>query len=68
MNTPGDDGYKHLIGEFRFRGIPERTLEMLKVAACLVLATWMAACLMTIVYSHEIAVFIRDRSHAERSQ
>ena len=68
MNTPVDDGYKHHTATFRFRGIPERTLEMLKVAACLVLATWMAACLMAVVYSHEIAVFIVDRSQAERSQ
>ena len=34
---------------------------MLKTAFCLVLATWMAACLMAIVYSREIAQFIFER-------
>lgn len=40
-------------------GVPsERGLKMLKICFCLVLATWMFAALMTIVYSREIAQFI----------
>jgi len=36
-------------------------MEMLKTAFCLVLATWMTGCIMAIVYSREIAVFIVER-------
>lgn len=41
--------------------LSEKGLEMLKVAACLVLATWMTACLMMVVYSREIAHFMVER-------
>ena len=40
-------------------------MERVKVAFCLVLATWMAACLVAIIYSREIAGFIIERQAIE---
>lgn len=41
--------------------LSEKGLEMLKVAACLVLASWMTGCIMMVVYSREIAQFMIER-------
>jgi hypothetical protein len=34
---------------------------MFKTAFCLVLASWMTACIMIIIYSREIAEFMLER-------
>lgn len=62
MTDPHNHGYNKADEAFRFQGRSKRTLEMLKVGFCAVLATWMTACLMTIIYSKEIAAFIVERS------
>lgn len=36
-------------------------LEMLKVAFCAMLTSWMTGCMMAVIYSREIAVFIVER-------
>lgn len=36
-------------------------MDKVKVAFMLVLSTWMAACLMVIIYSREIVQFIAER-------
>lgn len=62
MDNPHNHGYKDLVPAFNFDALSEETLEMLKVAFCAVLASWMTAALMAIVYSREIAQFIVERS------
>jgi hypothetical protein len=44
-----------------FPPVRDRTMEMLKTAFCLVLASWMTACIMIIIYSREIAEFMVER-------
>lgn len=58
----GEDltGYRARPTGHRFP-LSKEGLEMLKVVFCAVLASWMAGCLMAIVYSREIAGFIVER-------
>jgi len=41
-------------------------MDRIKFVFCIVLATWMTACLMAIVYSRDIAVFIVEKQNIER--
>jgi len=54
-------GYISRWRNYTFGAPTSRGLEMLKTAFCLVLASWMTACIMMIVYSREIAEFILER-------
>jgi hypothetical protein len=60
---PGRGSYGYLTAWRNYTfGVPtERGLEMLKTAFCLVLASWMTACMMAVVYSREIAEFVFER-------
>jgi hypothetical protein len=60
MDTPFPYGYISEGLGARFER-SRKVLEMVKVAFCAVLASWMTGCLMAIVYSREIAVFIVER-------
>jgi hypothetical protein len=61
MKHRGSYGYLINWRNYTF-GVPtERGLEMLKTAFCLVLASWMTACIMAIVYSRQIAEFVVER-------
>lgn len=61
MEDPHNHGYKDWVPAFNFEGLSEDSLEMVKVAFMLVLATWMTAAIMAMVYSREIAQFIMER-------
>lgn len=62
MNDPDMYGLPNHLYDAMFSAPEDRMIEMVKVAFMLVLASWMTACLMAIVYSKDIAEFIVERS------
>lgn len=61
MNLPHNYGLSSVPLTDIFPPVRDRAMEMLKTAFCLVLASWMTACIMIIIYSREIAEFMVER-------